>query len=149
MCPAALFLGLNYLYLLFQGQDEYLLDSPSCINFLIRLLKPHTSDTAKPKASTVGSKLLAIRMDADGSQDSTKGSDSSVAAIRLKVQEVLVSCKDMKPRDGNDDGAKRPELNPAWVCLLTMEKACLSTVSIEGFNDSIYSFKCIGQVEAH
>lgn len=132
--------------MLFQGQDEYLLDSPSCIHFLIRLVKPRTSDTAKPKASTLGSKLLAIRMDADGSQDSTKGSDSSVAAIMLKVQEVLVSCKDLKPRDDNDDEAKRPELNPAWVSLLTMEKACLSTVSIEGFNYSIYSFKFISSL---
>lgn len=113
------------------GQDEYLLDSPSCIHFLIKLVKPRTSNTAKPKASTLGSKLLAIRIDADGSQDSTKGSDSSDAAIMLKVQEVLVNCRDLKPRDGNDDGVKRPELNPAWISLLTMEKACLSTMSIE------------------
>ncbi|KAL3519719.1 hypothetical protein ACH5RR_017868 [Cinchona calisaya] len=112
------------------GQDDRLLDSPSCIRFLMKLLRPLTSDAPNVKASSFGSKLLAIRMDPDMSQNSANGSESS-AAIMLKVREVLISCKDLKPRDANDGCMELPELNPKWISLLTMEKACFSTVSIE------------------
>lgn len=69
-----------------------------------------------------------MRLDADVSQDSVKGLDSTSSSIIGKVQEVLVSCKEIKPNDGHD----RPELNPKWISLLTMAKSCLSTISIEG-----------------
>lgn len=72
-----------------------------------------------------------MRLDADVSQDSVKGLDSTSSSITYKVQEVLISCKEIKPNDGND-GHDRPELNPKWISLLTMAKACLSTISIEG-----------------
>lgn len=115
----------------FQGGDDRLLDSPSCIRFLIKLLKPVGAPAPIAKAPTIGSKLLAMRLDADVSQDSVKGLDSTSSSIIGKVQEVLVSCKEIKPSDGND-GHGRPELTPKWISLLTMAKACLSTISIEG-----------------
>ncbi|XP_059292098.1 wings apart-like protein 2 [Lycium ferocissimum] len=112
------------------GGDDHLLDSPSCIRFLIKLLKPVAAPASTAKAPTIGSKLLAMRLDADVSQDCVKGLDSTSSSITRKVQDVLVSCKEIKPNDGND-GHNRPELNPKWISLLTMAKACLSTISIE------------------
>ena len=118
--------------LLCQGQDEHLLESPSCIRFLIRLLKPVIPTAKENKTGKVGYKLLALRKDADISRDTTKVLDSSSAAIISKVEEILVSCKEIKPGCGNDSGLRRPELSPKWIALLTLEKACLSKISLEG-----------------
>ncbi|KAI8525487.1 hypothetical protein RHMOL_Rhmol13G0233800 [Rhododendron molle] len=113
------------------GQDEHLLDSPSCIRFLIKLLKPLTHGVSKDKASTISSKLIALRKNVDILQDTSKGTDSTSAAIMLKVQEVLVSCKEMKSSDGKDNAMTTSKLTPKWIALLTIEKACLSTISLE------------------
>nr|GMD05260.1 Wings apart-like protein [Ipomoea batatas]GMD10252.1 Wings apart-like protein [Ipomoea batatas] len=103
---------------------------------MIKLLKPVKSDVSVAKPQTIGSKLLAIRLDADISQDLAKGTDSTTNSIMLKVQEVLVNCKEMKPM-GDNNRAQKPELNPKWISLLTMEKACLSTISIEDTSGSV------------
>ncbi|EOY28305.1 WAPL protein, putative isoform 1 [Theobroma cacao] len=113
------------------GQDEHLLESPSCIRFLIKLLKPVIPTAKENKTGKVGSKLLALRKGADMSRDTTKMLDSSSAAIISKVEEILVSCKEMKSRHGDDSGLRRPELIPKWIALLTLEKACLSKISLE------------------
>ncbi|KAH9748594.1 Wings apart-like protein 1 [Citrus sinensis] len=113
------------------GQDDHLLESQNCICFLIKLLKPVISTASKDKSQRIGSKLLALRKDADIIRDATKISDSSTSAIFSKVQEILVSCKEMKSSCGGDDGITRPELSPKWIALLTMEKACLSKISLE------------------
>ncbi|XVE51303.1 hypothetical protein DITRI_Ditri02bG0029400 [Diplodiscus trichospermus] len=113
------------------GQDEHLLESPNCIRFLIKLLKPVTSTAKEIKTGKVGYKLLALCKDANISRDTTKVFDSSSAAIISKVEEILVSCKEIKPICGNDNGLRRPELSPKWITLLTLEKACLSKISLE------------------
>ncbi|XVF27668.1 hypothetical protein REPUB_Repub14bG0128500 [Reevesia pubescens] len=113
------------------GQDEHLLESPTCIRFLIKLLKPVIPTAKENKTGKVGFKLLALRKDADISRDTTKVLDSSSAAIISKVEEILVSCKEIKSRCGDDSGLKRPELSPKWIALLTLEKACLSKISLE------------------
>ncbi|EEF43242.1 conserved hypothetical protein [Ricinus communis] len=113
------------------GQDDHLLESPSCIRFLIKLLKPIVSTASEGKAPNIGSKLLAFRKDSDILRDTTKLVDSSSASIVAKVQEILVSCKDIKSCCGDDSGMERPELSPKWIALLTMEKACLSKISFE------------------
>ena len=87
-----------------------------------------TEDTA-PK---IGRKLLALRLSADISHFAPKRIDSSSAAILSKVHEILVTCKEMKPGSADDGEMSRPELSPKWIVLLTMEKACLSTISLEG-----------------
>ncbi|KAL3345345.1 hypothetical protein AABB24_024354 [Solanum stoloniferum] len=126
--------GLFYI-LTSDGGDDHLLDSPSCIRFLIKLLRPVAAPASVAKAPTIGSKLLAMRLDADVTQDSVKGLDSTSSSITRKVQEVLISCKEIKPNDGN--GHDRPELNPKWISLLTMAKACLSTISIEDTSGTV------------
>ncbi|KAL3615058.1 hypothetical protein CASFOL_040719 [Castilleja foliolosa] len=113
------------------GQDDHLRDSPNCIRFLIKMLKPLSSSAVKEKALPIGSKLLSLCKNVGFLQESAKGTDSSSTAIMLKVQEILVSCKEMKPRDDIDGGIEEPELNPKWISLLTMEKACSSRISIE------------------
>ncbi|XP_021902267.1 uncharacterized protein LOC110817858 [Carica papaya] len=119
------------------GQDEHLLESPSCIRFLIKLLKPIVSTTTEDKTRKLGCKLLSLRRDADVVRDTTKVSDSSSAAIISKVQEILVTCKQLKPPDGDGSGVKRPELNPKWIALLILEKACLSKISFEDNPDTV------------
>lgn len=84
------------------------------------------------KTPKIGRKLLALRNDADVCRETMKRVDSSSVAIVSKVQEILVSCKELKPSGENDSGVGRPELCPKWIALLTMEKACLSTISLEG-----------------
>ncbi|XP_076885427.1 wings apart-like protein 2 isoform X1 [Bidens hawaiensis] len=112
------------------GHEDYIMDSPNVIRFLLKLLKPATAPVTKNKVSTLGSKLVALSKDASIFNDG-KGDESSANAILQKVEEILVSCKELKPRSESDSDTKRPELNPKWLALLTMEKACLSTVSLE------------------
>ncbi|KAK9064243.1 hypothetical protein SSX86_015623 [Deinandra increscens subsp. villosa] len=125
LAAAALFFVLTS-----DGQEDYLLDSPSAIRFLLKLLKPVTKNVTKTKGSTFGSKLVALSKDAPIFNDG-KADESASVAILQKVEEILVSCKELKPRIESDSGTKRPELNPKWVALLTIEKACLSTVCLE------------------
>ncbi|XP_075666383.1 wings apart-like protein 1 [Castanea sativa] len=113
------------------GQDDHLLESSSCIRFLIKLLKPTVSMATEDKAPKIGLKLLALRNDADICRDTMKRVDSSSAAIVSKVQEILITCKELKSSCDDDTGTGRPELCPKWIALLTMEKACLTTISLE------------------
>ncbi|GMI72290.1 Wings apart-like protein 1 [Hibiscus trionum] len=115
------------------GQDERLLESPGCIRFLLKLLKPVIPTAKETKTGKIGYKLLALHKDVGISRNTstTKVLDSSSAAIISKVEEILVSCKEMKSTCGIDSGLKRPELSPKWVALLILEKACLSKISLE------------------
>lgn len=90
------------------------------------------SMATEDKAPKIGRKLLALRNDADVCRETMKRVDSSSVAIVSKVQEILVSCKELKSSGENDSGVGRPELCPKWIALLTMEKACLTTISLEG-----------------
>ncbi|KAL6191612.1 hypothetical protein ACLB2K_038002 [Fragaria x ananassa] len=113
------------------GQDDPLLESPSCINFLIRFCKPIVTNITEDKAPKIGRKLLALRLSADISHCAPKIIDSNSAAILSKVHKILVTCKEMKPSSTDDGEMSMPELSPKWIALLTMEKACLSTISLE------------------
>ncbi|GKV45847.1 hypothetical protein SLEP1_g52882 [Rubroshorea leprosula] len=132
LAAAALFFVLTS-----DGSDEHILESPSCIRFLIKLLKPVTATANEGKGQKVGYKLLALCKDTDILRDTPKRSEASSAAIFSKVKEILVGCKEMKSRSGKDIGSVRPELNPKWMALLTMEKACLSKISFEDATGSV------------
>ncbi|CAL9102828.1 unnamed protein product [Musa acuminata var. zebrina] len=117
-------------------QDDHLLDSPSCIGFLLKLLNPTIPETTGDKASTFGSKLLGKHK--TQVVDSTyKGLDSTSRAIFSKVSEILISCKEIKSGTETADRTERPELSSKWIALLAMEKACLSTVSFEDASDMV------------
>lgn len=118
-------------------QDDHLLNSPQCIQFLLTLLKPLAHDAAEDRRPTIGSKLLALRKGVDISRNTTKRLDSSSTATKLKVQEILRSCKDLKLNNEGDNGSGRPELSPKWIALLTIEKACLTTISLEDASGTV------------
>ncbi|XP_022139964.1 uncharacterized protein LOC111010745 [Momordica charantia] len=119
------------------GQDDHLLESPNCVSFLIKLLKPIVSMAAEVKAPRIGHKLLVLRTDSDTLQSTTKRLDSSSAVIFSKVEEILVSCKEIKSRCIDSATTDRPELCPKWIALLTIEKACLTTISLEETSGAI------------
>ncbi|XP_047965030.1 wings apart-like protein 2 [Salvia hispanica] len=121
------------------GQGDHLLESPSCICFLIKLLKPQESGggATKKKVPTIGSRLLGLCRKSGLIQDSAKGTDSSSTDIMLKVQDILVSLKEMKPKDAADHRMEEPKLTPKWISLLTMEKASLSTISIQDTSGTV------------
>jgi hypothetical protein len=83
------------------------------------------------KAPSIGSKLLGISK-FQILNGSNKDADSSSEDILFKVEEILLSCKEIKPVDRVGKRTSRPELCSKWLALLTMEKACLSTVGIDG-----------------
>ena len=99
--------------LLFQVPDDYLIDSPDSVHFLLRLLNPRVSD--KESNSSLGCKKTG------------KSLDLSSTAVMPKVQEILSSCEVLK-----NGVIGRSELSTKWIALLTIEKACLSAVSIQG-----------------
>ncbi|KAJ9690405.1 hypothetical protein PVL29_012853 [Vitis rotundifolia] len=135
--PSNLAAATIFFVLTSDSHDDYLLESPSRIRFLLELLKPPMSNATHGKAPSIGIKLLGLRKDPDLSRDTNKTIDSSSTAIVRKVQEVLVSCKEIKSSSGDDNGVGRPELSPKWVALLTMEKACFSTISLEDTSGTV------------
>lgn len=123
--------------LLFQGQDDRLLESPGCVQFLIKLLRPIVSTATEDKEPKFGSKLLALRQNASILKNTVRRLDSSSVAIFSRVQEILVNCKDLKATCQNDSEVERPELCPIWLALLTIEKACLSAISLDGIAKNV------------
>ncbi|KAL1562705.1 wings apart-like protein 2 [Salvia divinorum] len=113
------------------GQDEHLLYSPSSARFLIKLLKPLSSAVFKEKSQPIGSKLLGLCKNAGCSENSAKEAGSTSTEIMRMVREILVNCKEIKPVDNIDGEKQEPELNPKWISLLTIEKACSSSIIIE------------------
>ena len=96
------------------------------------------STATEEKVPKIGCKLLALRMGSDVSQNTKKKLDSSSAAIFSKVNEILMSCKEIKSSHWDGSGMEKPELCPKWIALLTMEKACISTISLEGVPPVVY-----------
>ncbi|KAF6994801.1 hypothetical protein CFC21_011412 [Triticum aestivum] len=116
-------------------QENHVLNSESCIRFLLKLLNP-PMDANDVKAPSIGSKLLGISK-VQMFNGSNKDSDSSSEDIISKVEEILLSCKEIKPLDRDGKRASRPELCSKWLALLTMEKACLSAVALEETSDMV------------
>ncbi|KAM3408791.1 hypothetical protein ACQJBY_001696 [Aegilops geniculata] len=116
-------------------QENHVLNSESCIRFLLKLLNPPI-DANDVKAPSIGSKLLGISK-VQMFNGSNKDSDSSSEDIISKVEEILLSCKEIKPLDRDGKRASRPELCSKWLALLTMEKACLSAVALEETSDMV------------
>ncbi|AQK90315.1 WAPL (Wings apart-like protein regulation of heterochromatin) protein [Zea mays] len=92
-------------------QDNNLLSSETCVHFLLKLLNPPVNvvDAKAP----------------------------SIEDILSKVEEIFLSCKEIKPADRDYKRTTRPELCSKWLALLTMEKACLSVVALEDTSDMV------------
>ncbi|GJM91107.1 hypothetical protein PR202_ga07451 [Eleusine coracana subsp. coracana] len=133
--PCAVAAGALLFVLASDVQDNHLLDSETCIHFLLKLLNPPVS-VVDAKAPSIGSKLLGISK-FQMLNGSNKDADSSSEDILSKVEEILLSCKEIKPVDRVDKKTTRPELCSKWLALLTMEKACLSAVGIDETSDTV------------
>uniref|UniRef100_J3N3R5 Wings apart-like protein C-terminal domain-containing protein n=2 Tax=Oryza brachyantha TaxID=4533 RepID=J3N3R5_ORYBR len=116
-------------------QENHLLDSESCVHFLLKLLNPPVN-AVDAKAPSIGSKLLGISK-VQMLNGSNKDSDCISEEILLKVEDILLSCQEIKSLGKDDKKTTRPELCPKWLALLTMEKACLSAVSVEETSDTV------------
>ena len=119
-----------------KGQDEDFLDSPECIRFLLKLMGPTRPPVQKERLSLVGSRLLALSSIPKPSKAEPSSTAVEYGGIVVKVKQLLSTTKGW--RDGimtpNDHIASFPAeaLSSEWLVLLTFEKACLSTVVLEG-----------------
>ncbi|CAN6323611.1 unnamed protein product [Urochloa humidicola] len=133
--PCAIAAGALLFVLASDVQDNNLLDSETCVHFLLKLLKPPVN-VVDAKVPSIGSKLLGISK-FQMLNGPNKDSDSSSEDILSKVEEILLSCNEIKPLDRDDRKTARPELCSKWLALLTMEKACLSAVALEETSDTV------------
>lgn len=108
------------------------MESPKCIKFLIKLLKPVIVTTTQGKPRNIGFKLLSLLKDDGGARDAVNMNDPSSSDILSRVEELLVNCKEMRSTDSYKTETTRPELSTKWVALLAMERACLSKISFDG-----------------
>ncbi|KAJ4895600.1 WAPL (Wings apart-like protein regulation of heterochromatin) protein [Raphanus sativus] len=136
--PSNLAAATLFFVLTADGQDEHFMESPKCIKFLIKLLKPVTVTSTQGKPPNIGFKLLSLLKDVDPARDAVKMNDPSASVILSRVQELLVNCKEIRSVDDNyKTETKRPELSTKWVALLTMERACLSKISFDDTSGSV------------
>ncbi|KXG38249.1 uncharacterized protein LOC8065809 isoform X2 [Sorghum bicolor] len=133
--PCAIAAGALLFVLASDVQDNNSLDSETCVRFLLKLLNPPVN-VVDAKAPSIGSKLLGISK-FQMLNGSNKDADSSSEDILLKVEEILLSCKEIKPLGRDGKRTTRPELCSKWLALLTMEKACLSAVALEDTSDMV------------
>ncbi|PWZ56478.1 hypothetical protein Zm00014a_036957 [Zea mays] len=133
--PCAIAAGALLFVLASDVQDNNLLSSETCVHFLLKLLNPPVN-VVDAKAPSIGSKLLGISK-FQMLNGSNKDVDSCSEDILLKVEEILLSCKEIKPADRDYKRTTRPELCSKWLALLTMEKACLSAVALEDTSDMV------------
>ncbi|TKV93114.1 hypothetical protein SEVIR_9G204700v4 [Setaria viridis] len=133
--PCAIGAGALLFVLASDVQDNNLLDSETCVHFLLKLLNPPVN-VVDAKTSSIGSKLLGISK-FQMLNGPNKDTDSSSEDILSKVEEILLSCKEIKPLDRDGRRTARPELCSKWLALLTMEKACLSAVALEETSDMV------------
>ncbi|WZZ19234.1 hypothetical protein YC2023_112323 [Brassica napus] len=135
--PSNLAAATLFFVLTADGQDEHFMESPKCIKFLIKLLKPVTVTSTQGKPPNIGFKLLSLLKDVDPARDAVKMNDPSSTVILSRVQELLVNCKEMRSVDSYTTETTRPELSTKWVALLTMERACLSKISFDDTSGSV------------
>ncbi|CAH8383830.1 unnamed protein product [Eruca vesicaria subsp. sativa] len=136
--PSNLAAATLFFVLTADGQDEHFMESPKCIKFLIKLLKPVTATSTQGKPPNIGFKLLSLLKDVDPARDAVKMNDPSSSVILSRVQELLVNCKEMRSIDDSYKAeTTRPKLSAKWVALLTMERACLSKISFDDTSGSV------------
>lgn len=116
------------------------MESPNCIQFLIKLLKPVASVSAKVKPRNIGSRLLSVIKDVDAARDAASTHDSSSCDVLSRVHEIHANCKEFRLIDSYEIEKMRPELSTKWVALLAIEKACLSKISFDGTSSSCLFF---------
>lgn len=119
----------------YQGQNEELFDSAACVRFLMGLLGSSLSRPANKAVSTIGNKLAGLGFRLKSGSVGT-GVDKAGAAVVAEVHQLFA--KDEKSPFGhlNKDATSGfllgQEVSSKWLALLTVEKACISPVVLEG-----------------
>lgn len=138
--PTALAAAALFYVLASDGQDEHLLDSAVCIKFLLKLLLPSLPEASEKKGS-LGSKILGVPTNSSLLKVSSSGSDRGGVAILSKVRKLLSTMKEIHTKssdeDRDGDSFSGEGLNSKWLALLTLEKACLSTVALEDTSGAV------------
>ncbi|KFK43398.1 hypothetical protein AALP_AA1G120900 [Arabis alpina] len=135
--PSNLAAATLFFVLTAEGQDEQFMESPKCIKFLIKLLKPVIVTSTEGKPRNIGFKLLSVLKDVDTARDAAKMNDPSSSVILSRVQELLVNCKEMRMIDNYKTETTRPDLSTKWVALLAMERACLTKISFDDTSGAV------------
>jgi hypothetical protein len=118
-----------------QGQNEELFDSVECVRFLMGLLGSSLYRPTKKASSTIGNKLAGLGSKLKGSTHAT-GVDQGGAAVVAEVHQLFA--KEERSPFGHlnkDEGSGYllgQEVTSKWLALLTLEKACMSTVVLDG-----------------
>ncbi|BBM98158.1 wings apart-like protein [Marchantia polymorpha subsp. ruderalis] len=123
-------------FLASDSQDEDLLDSPSCVRFLMKLLGTRPSEPVVKKGLTaIGSRLAALSKSSLLKSNTTFSADRGGGAVVTKIRALFKSLPEHGAGLGNtsEENGMLPgeEINSKWLALLTLEKACLSTVVLE------------------
>ncbi|MCO5548529.1 hypothetical protein L7F22_001989 [Adiantum nelumboides] len=131
----------------YDGQDEEFLESPACIRFLLKLMAPASSLPQDKRLSLLGSRLLALGSHSKPIKVETDSAMLDKGGILLvnKVKHLLSTMK------GQNDGIFKLDslgapfaggvLSSESLVLLTLERACLSTLVLE---DSAGSVRRVG-----
>ncbi|KAI5069519.1 hypothetical protein GOP47_0015820 [Adiantum capillus-veneris] len=146
--PATALGAAALLYVLaYDGQDEEFLESPACIHFLLKLLSPACSLPPDKKLSLLGSRLLALGSHCKPTKVEAHSTmlDKGGLVLVNKVKDLLSTMR------GQNDGIFKVDCHDApfaggvssseWLVLLTLERACLSTLVLE---DSAGSVRRVG-----
>jgi hypothetical protein len=120
-----------------QSQDEDLLDSEACVLFLMKLLGSQAAQpVAKKGFSALGSRLAAFAKNTVPKSATSLISVDRGAAVETKVRELFKSLQEHGTGKGSaneENGIMQgEEISAKWLALLTLEKACISTVILEG-----------------
>ncbi|CAH2038311.1 unnamed protein product [Thlaspi arvense] len=135
--PSNLAAATLFFVLTAEGQDEYFMESHRCIKFLIKLLKPVIVTSTQGKPHNIGFKLISLLKDVDPARDTAKMKDKSASTILMRVQKLLVSCKEMRSTDSYKTETTRPDLSTKWLALLAMERACFTKISFDDASGAV------------
>lgn len=126
------------------------MDSEPCVRFLMKLLGAQSSQPVVKKGlGAIGSRLAAFaKATVPRSGTSVVGVDRG-AAVVTKVRELFKSLQEHGTGRGSlsdENGILQgEEISSKWLALLTLEKACISTVVLEGGIRSNPSFSTLSR----
>ncbi|CAK9251932.1 unnamed protein product [Sphagnum jensenii] len=130
--PLALAAAAVLYFLALDGQNEELFDSVGCVQFLMRLLGSSPPQPPKKSSFSIGNKLAGLGTRMKTGSAGMAAVDQGGAAVVAEVHELFA--REEKIDDNQDEWSGYllgQELTAKWLALLTLEKACLSTVVLE------------------
>ncbi|CAM6037028.1 unnamed protein product [Sphagnum compactum] len=119
-------------FLALDGQNEELFDSTGCVQFLMRLLGSSLPQPPKKSLFRTGNKLAGLGARMKTGKAGMAALDEGGAAVAAEVHKLFA--REEKTDNSQDEVCGYllgQELIAKWLALLTLEKACLSTIVLE------------------